>query len=121
MKLKIILLFVTLLPSLCFGQQLTLVTTLQNSIEETSGLINLDGRLITHNDSGSQPILYELDSVSGNVTRSVTIKNATNTDAAGIDLIRFRIGFLDTPSTSINAERNHQQKYITILILPIEK
>ena len=80
MKLKIILLFLTILPSLCFGQQLTLVTTLQDSIEETSGLINLDGRLITHNDSGGQPILYELDSVSGNVTRSVTIKNATNTD-----------------------------------------
>lgn len=34
MKLKIILLFVTILPSLCFGQQLTLVTTLQDSIEE---------------------------------------------------------------------------------------
>ena len=34
MKLKIILLFVTILPSLCFGQQLTIVTTLQDSIEE---------------------------------------------------------------------------------------
>ena len=80
MKLKIILLFVTLLPSLCFGQELTLVTTLQGSIDETSGLINLDGTLITHNDSGGQLVLYEIDSVSGNVTRSVTIENATNTD-----------------------------------------
>ena len=70
----------TLLPSLCLGQQLTLVTTLQDSVDETSGLINLDGTLITHNDSGGQPVLYELDSVSGNVTRSVTIENATNTD-----------------------------------------
>lgn len=80
MTLRFILLVAALLPLLGFGQQLTLVTTLQDSIQETSGLINLDGTLITHNDSGGQPALYELDSVSGNISRSVTIENATNTD-----------------------------------------
>ena len=80
MKFRFILLVAALIPLLGFGQQLTLVTTLQDSIQETSGLINLEGTLITHNDSGGQPALYELDSVSGNISRSVTIENATNTD-----------------------------------------
>ncbi|MFT6924028.1 MAG: hypothetical protein ACJA1C_003048 [Crocinitomicaceae bacterium] len=80
MKLKYILLFVCVLPSLGFGQQLTHIATLQDSIQETSGLIYLEGKLITHNDSGGAPMLYELDSISGNITRSVFIENATNTD-----------------------------------------
>jgi len=49
-------------------------------LEETSGLVFYDNRLITHNDSGNSPQLYELDSISGNITRTVTISNATNVD-----------------------------------------
>ncbi|MFT6245396.1 MAG: hypothetical protein ACJA0U_002954 [Salibacteraceae bacterium] len=80
MKLKFILLFVCVLPSLGLGQQLTHIATLQDSIQETSGIIYLEGILITHNDSGGEPMLYEIDSISGNITRSVFIENATNTD-----------------------------------------
>ncbi len=80
MKLKFVLLFVCTLPLLGFGQQLIHLATLQDSIQETSGLIYLEGKLITHNDSGGEPMLYEIDSISGNITRSVFIENATNTD-----------------------------------------
>lgn len=80
MKLIYILFFVFTFSSPCHGQQISLVTTLESFIEESSGLIYLDGKLITHNDSGGNPTLYELDDVSGNITRSVVIENATNTD-----------------------------------------
>lgn len=50
------------------------------AIEETSGLVFYDNRLITHNDSGNLPNLYEIDSISGNITRTVSISNATNVD-----------------------------------------
>lgn len=66
-----------LFPS--FGQ-LTVLTALEESIYETSGLIYLNEKLITHNDSGGQSALYELDSTTGIVTRTVAINNATNTD-----------------------------------------
>lgn len=68
-----------LLPLLGSGQ-LRLVTPLQDVIFESSGLITLQGKLITHNDSGGYPALYELDSITGAVTRSVFIINATNRD-----------------------------------------
>jgi hypothetical protein len=49
-------------------------------VKETSGLLFLDGKIITHNDSGDAPNLYEIDSVSGALLRTVTISNATNID-----------------------------------------
>jgi len=49
-------------------------------LEETSGLVFFNGRLITHNDSGNSPQLYELDTLSGAITRTVTISNASNVD-----------------------------------------
>ncbi len=36
---------------LAYGQEFSLISTLQDSISETSGLIYLNGKLITHNDS----------------------------------------------------------------------
>ena len=63
-----------------YSQELTLLTTLDESIKESSGLIYLNDHLITHNDSGGNPSLYELDSNSGNVTREVILSNATNID-----------------------------------------
>ncbi len=62
-----------------FGQQLTFLTILQDSINETSGLIYLDQKLITLNDSG-EPALYEIDSISGRIMRKVIIRNALNYD-----------------------------------------
>lgn len=74
------LLLFLFLPLIGISQQLTLVAPLQDEIIETSGLIFLNQRIITHNDSGGYPILYELDSISGNITRKVVINNAVNVD-----------------------------------------
>jgi len=75
-----ILLFLTYLPILGFGQEIALVSEIQNPLKETSGLIYLNNKLITHNDSGGANALYELDSITGNITRTVIIDNAINTD-----------------------------------------
>jgi hypothetical protein len=80
MKLIFTWITITIFPSLIYGQKLTLVTALSDSIKETSGLIYLNQKLITHNDSEGRPALYEIDTVSGNVTRSVALSNATNID-----------------------------------------
>lgn len=57
-----------------------LVTPLENTLSETSGLIIVNGRIITHNDSGGSPVLYEIDTSSGHVTRAVTLSDADNID-----------------------------------------
>ncbi len=49
-------------------------------IAETSGLVFFDNRLITHNDSGGMNALYEINTGTGNISRTVTIQNATNVD-----------------------------------------
>lgn len=53
---------------------------LPDETKETSGLLFFDSKIITHNDSGNQPNLYEIDSLSGNLSRSVNVHNATNID-----------------------------------------
>ncbi|WP_142784557.1 T9SS type A sorting domain-containing protein [Changchengzhania lutea] len=53
---------------------------LPNSLSESSGAIFFNNKLITHNDSGGENRLFELDTISGLVTRTVTILNATNVD-----------------------------------------
>ncbi|OEK09683.1 secretion protein [Flavivirga aquatica] len=53
---------------------------LPNSLKESSGAIFFNNKLITHNDSGGENKLYELDTISGVVTRVVTISNAINVD-----------------------------------------
>lgn len=72
---------------LCFGfghslwsQSIEVVCELDKKIQETSGLLQLNGKLITHNDSGGKPILYEFDSTTGKVTRKVVVSNAKNVD-----------------------------------------
>lgn len=49
-------------------------------LRESSGAIFFNDKLIIHNDSGNESKLYELDTVSGLVTRTVTVTNATNVD-----------------------------------------
>lgn len=49
-------------------------------LNESSGVIYFNNKLITHNDSGGNNELYEVDLVSGLVTRTITISNATNVD-----------------------------------------
>jgi hypothetical protein len=53
---------------------------LPTSLNESSGAIYFNNKLITHNDSGGNNELYEVDLVSGLVTRTVTISNATYVD-----------------------------------------
>ena len=47
---------------------------------ESSGLLFLNGTLITHGDSGNPPALYEIDTITGLPSRTVYIGNATNVD-----------------------------------------
>jgi hypothetical protein len=54
--------------------------TLVNSIQESSGLLNCNGHILTHNDSGGNPELYEIDSITGNIVKTVTVSNVKNID-----------------------------------------
>ena len=53
---------------------------LPDETKETSGLLFFDSKIITHNDSGNQPNLYEIDSLTGSLLRTVYVNNATNID-----------------------------------------
>ena len=58
----------------------TEVFELPSTLSESSGAIFFNNKLITHNDSGGEAKLFELDTLSGVVTRTVTITNAVNVD-----------------------------------------
>jgi len=58
----------------------TLVGTLPEDVLESSGLIYYKNKLITHNDSGNSPRLYEVDTLSSQIIRTININNATNID-----------------------------------------
>lgn len=64
------------------AQQITVtpLTDLSSIVNESSGLIYLNGKIITHNDSGNLPILYEVDSTSQIINRQVVIANSSNND-----------------------------------------
>lgn len=64
--------------------EITKVVNLSSVIKETSGLINFNGRIITHNDSGGEPILYEININSGEIDREVRISNVNSTDIEDI-------------------------------------
>ncbi|WP_339664625.1 hypothetical protein [Maribacter arcticus] len=53
---------------------------LPDEVFETSGLIFFNESLITHNDSGNEPILYELDTLNLSIKRRITISNVDNID-----------------------------------------
>ncbi|WP_052958626.1 hypothetical protein [Maribacter thermophilus] len=61
-------------------QTVTEVGPLPDVIDESSGLIFFNGRLLTHNDSGNSAILYELDTLSLEIVRQVSILNVENND-----------------------------------------
>ena len=60
--------------------QVDSIISLKNPLTESSGLLFLNGTLITHGDSGNPPALYEIDSITGLPSRTVYIGNATNID-----------------------------------------
>lgn len=76
-------LFLILLCSFSLQAQIENITekyNLPDAVSETSGLLFFNGKLITHNDSGDAANLYELDTITGNVARTINITNATNVD-----------------------------------------
>ncbi|MFX0557146.1 hypothetical protein ACOCEA_10115 [Maribacter sp. CXY002] len=79
MRLFYVVLFVW--STLALGQDVVKdIGELPNDIWETSGLIYYNGRLITHNDSGGTPQLFELDTLSRQIARTVTVSNIENID-----------------------------------------
>ena len=75
--------FITLFSCITLQAQIENISEkyeLPNTVSETSGLLFFNGKLITHNDSGDAANLYELDTISGNIIRTITITNATNVD-----------------------------------------
>jgi hypothetical protein len=74
------ILFIGLFPKQVQAQDLGFHTFLASEIIESSGIIYLDGKLITHNDSGGEAALYEIDSLNGSVLRTVYLSNASNVD-----------------------------------------
>ena len=80
--MKAFLLHIALLLSLVGLAQddISVVGPLPQQVWETSGLIFYNGKLITHNDSGNTAQLFEIDTTSLQITRTVTISNASNTD-----------------------------------------
>ena len=79
-KYSILLLVYFTLPSYLISQNLNLVALLPSTINETSGLIYLKGRLITHVDSDGPNALFEVDTTTGDILRTVYITNASNVD-----------------------------------------
>ncbi|WP_175288726.1 T9SS C-terminal target domain-containing protein [Flagellimonas eckloniae] len=81
-KISIIPLYIFLMFNVfIYGQKdLVQLGALDASIKETSGLIYYNGNLITHNDSGNTPQLFELNPENGEILRTVTITNAQNVD-----------------------------------------
>lgn len=80
MRIFVSLTLLFLISGSGFGQQANLICTLNDSILETSGLIYINNTLITHNDSGDGPALYEVNTINGDVNRKVIIRNASHID-----------------------------------------
>lgn len=70
------------IPTVIFGQisDFSEKFVLPDEVEETSGLIFLNNKIITHNDSGDDANLYEIDDTSGLITRPILVSNATHVD-----------------------------------------
>jgi hypothetical protein len=65
----------------CFSQvTVSEKYVLDNDVRETSGLLVLSNKIITHNDSGDDPKLYELNRDTGVIERVIAISNASHID-----------------------------------------
>ncbi|MEM6342801.1 MAG: T9SS type A sorting domain-containing protein [Bacteroidota bacterium] len=110
-SLTFLLLFGLSAFSLSAQINLTSFSSLPNTINETSGLAaNGSNKVWTHNDSGGENKLYEIDTM-GNITRTLTILNATLVDweeMAQDDQGNFYIGDFGNNGNA----RNNQKIYI---------
>ncbi|MGB5237297.1 MAG: T9SS C-terminal target domain-containing protein [Flavobacteriaceae bacterium] len=79
-KLKLLYCFLLFSPVVVGQQTVTLEGTLPVSVGESSGLIYYNGKLITHNDSGNEATLIEIEPASRDEIRVVRISNAENVD-----------------------------------------
>lgn len=78
---KLLCIYCFLLSIYCFGQStIEEKFELPDDVKETSGLLFFNEKVITHNDSGDGPYLYEIDTIHGNISRIITITNATHID-----------------------------------------
>lgn len=53
---------------------------LPENVQESSGLLFFNNNLITHNDSGNDPLLYQIDTLDFSVRRSFRLMGAENRD-----------------------------------------
>ncbi len=90
-----------ILPTASIPEQIVLDTIIAQAINEstdmrireTSGLMEIDGALWTHNDSGGATILYQLDKL-GNIIKEVTLDVPGNVDweSLAVDEDYFYVG-----------------------------
>lgn len=80
MKKIIIIIYGVFYTLNVFAQQLQIKTPLAKKVQETSGLLNINQKIYTFNDSGNEPILYEIDVNTGQVIQQKYIQNAHNVD-----------------------------------------
>lgn len=82
MKFILASLFFTLNALFCNAQDLLLKvkSNLSDTVSESSGMVNLKGRFFTHEDSGGEPFLYEIDTSNGTIIRGYKVKGAKNID-----------------------------------------
>ena len=81
--MKVIITTALLLFSLLLATSQTAleITNLESpTLDETSGLLFYNNTVITHTDSGGKAELYEINSTTGTITRTIKISNATNVD-----------------------------------------
>ncbi len=75
-----------LILTLCFGGlhaqtcAIRLIDSLCPQLDENSGLILLNDNFLTLNDSGGDPKIYVIDTVSGCINRTVVVANVVNHD-----------------------------------------
>jgi len=53
---------------------------LPDEVDESSGLAYMNGRLWTINDSGGLPVLYAIDTISGEIVQRITVGGSINID-----------------------------------------
>lgn len=81
MQKELITIFFLLISLFLTGQQPSQeLGPMPDSVFETSGMIFYNGKLITHNDSGNTAQLFEIDTVSLEITRTITLTNVENVD-----------------------------------------
>lgn len=81
MKLLPYIVTLCCLPCLISAQvDARIMGALPTEVQETSGLVFYGDKLITHNDSGNEPLLFEIDTTTRQLIRTINILNAVNTD-----------------------------------------